>query len=92
MKGNILLIIECKDAKFQPSFLKQGNKFKNFIVEQYYRAQWISGNFAKFADYVQNEFAAMGINLSQKLFIFPLVVSNILVNLEDFEGAPLSNL
>jgi hypothetical protein len=89
VKGNALLIIECKDAKFQLSFLKQGNKFRNFVVEQYYRVQWIRDNFARFASYVQNEFANAGINLSQEFFLFPLVVSNTLVNIENFEGAPL---
>jgi hypothetical protein len=89
MKGNALLIIECKDAKFQSSFLKQGNKFKNFVVEQYYRANWIKSNFAKFVSYVQNGCEVAGIDLSQRLFLFPIVVSNILVNIKNFEGAPL---
>jgi hypothetical protein len=89
VKGNALLIIECKDAKFKLSFLKQGNKFKNFVIEQYYRVQWIKTNFAKFTNYVQNEFANLGINLSQEFFLFPLVVSNTLVNIKNFEGAPL---
>jgi hypothetical protein len=89
LKGDALLIVECKDTKFQSSLLKQGNKFKNFVVEQYYRVQWIKHNFAKFTTYIQNECAALGIDLSQRLLLFPLVVSNTLVNIENFEGAPL---
>jgi len=89
LKDDALLIVECKDTKFQSSLLKQGNKFKNFVVEQYYRVQWIKNNFAKFTSYIQNECAALRIDLSQKLLLFPLVASNTLVNIENFEGAPL---
>jgi len=89
LKDDALLIVECKDTKFQSSLLKQENKFKNFVVEQYYRVQWIKNNFTKFATYIQNECAALGIDLSQKLLLLPLVVSNTLVNIENFEGAPL---
>ncbi len=89
LKDDALLIVECKDTKFQSSLLKEGNKFKNFVVEQYYRVQWIKDNFAKFATYVQNECAALGIDLSRRLLLFPLVVSNTLVNIENFQGAPL---
>ena len=39
LKGNALLIIECKDNKFNTSFLKQGNKFKNYVVEQYLKSR-----------------------------------------------------
>ena len=89
LKENALLIIECKESKFKYSLSKQGNKFKNFVVEQYYRAKWISENFEKFTSYVQNNCDALGINLSDKLLLFPLVVSNPLVNIDNFEGAPL---
>jgi hypothetical protein len=89
LKDNALLIVECKDTKLQPSLLKRGNKFKNFVMEQYYRVQWIRNNYAKFTTYVQNESRALGLDLTQKLLLFPLVVSNTLANIEDFEGAPL---
>jgi len=89
LKENALLIVECKDTKLQPSLLRQGNKFRNFLVEQYYRVKWIGNNFAKFTAYIQNECDALGINLSQRLLLFPLVVSNTLANIENLEGAPL---
>lgn len=89
MKNNALLFIECKDSKFDKSILKQGNKFRNYVVEQYYRVKWISENFPTFSSYVQNQTNFLKIDLSQKLLLFPLVVSNTLVNEENFEGAPL---
>lgn len=89
MKNNALLFIECKDIKYDQSLLKQGNKFRNYVVEQYYRVKWISENFPRFSSYIQNQSDLLKIDLSQKFFLFPLVLSNTLVNMENFEGAPL---
>ena len=69
--------------------LQRNNKFRNYVTEQYYRVKWISENFSKFLPYIQNQADSLKIVLSQKLLLFPLVVSNTLANEEKFEGAPL---
>jgi hypothetical protein len=89
VKDNAILFIECKDSNFNQSLLRQGNKFRNYVIEQYYRIKWISENFQEFSSYISNQAENLEIDLSRKLFLFPLVVSNTLVNMDNFEGAPL---
>ena len=88
---NKLLVIECKDIKQHLLRLREKNQFKKYSVEQYCRVKWISENLPKFIKYVDaNKWESLEIDLTKNVYFIPLVVSNILVDIEDsFEGAPI---
>jgi hypothetical protein len=53
--------------------------------------KWISENLPKFIEYVDaDKWESLEIDLTKNVYFIPLVVSNILVDIEDsFEGAPI---
>jgi hypothetical protein len=88
--NNNVLVIECKEIKWHPSRHREQNQFEKYLTEHYYKVKWILSNFKKFKNYVgHDQWISLGVSNKQPVYFFPLLVSNILVNLEEVKGAPL---
>lgn len=89
-QNNNLLIIECKEIKSTKLKLRQKRQFQKYLIEHFYKTQWILNNFKKFEDYVGNDLGdLLSINEGRPLYIFPILVTNRLVDIEGIKGTPL---
>lgn len=88
--NNNILVIECKEIKWHLPTHREQNQFEKYLIEHYYRVKWILSNLKKFENYVgHDQWISLGINNKRPVYFFPLLVSNVLVNLGEVEGAPL---
>lgn len=87
--NNNVLVIECKEIKWKLSRRREQNQFEKYLVEHYYRVKWILSNLKKFENYVgYDQWISLGIDPKRPVYFFPLLVSNVLVSLEEVKGAP----
>jgi len=89
-QDNKILIIECKEIKsikLKPRQLKQ---FKKYCVEHFYKTKWILSNLKKFESYVGDGLRnVLRIDETRPSYLFPLVVTNLLVNFKGIKETPL---
>lgn len=88
--NNNVLIIECKEIKWHLPRLREQNQFKKYLIEHLHRVKWISFNLEKFENYVgHGHWLSSAINQDQPVYLFPLLVSNIVVDADEFKKAPI---
>jgi len=89
-KNNQILVIECKEIKFKLPGIREQNQFTKYVIEQFYRAKWISENFKKFKKYLDDShLKELDIQSEQNFNFFPIVVTNRLVNIPELHKVPL---
>ena len=89
-RKNQILVIECKEIKFDVPKIREKNQFIKYVLEQVYRTKWISENFNKFKKYLKDSgLKELNIQLGQTLYFFPIVVTNRLVNIPERDKVPL---
>lgn len=89
-RDNNVLIIECKEIKSSRLKLRQQKQFKKYLIEHFYKTQWILENFKKFETYVGNDLSdLLSIDREKPLYLFPILVTNRLVDIEEIKGALL---
>lgn len=88
--NNCLLVVECKEIKWQLPRLHEQNLFRKYVIEQFYRTKWISADLERFISYVgQGNWLSLEISNNQPLRLFPLVISNVVVEIDELETAPI---
>lgn len=77
-RKNQIVIVECKQVKGgRKHELHELHQFKKYVVELYYKTQWILSNFDKFKEYVGNtEWQNLDVQEDSRNYLFPLVVTN----------------
>ena len=89
-RKNQILIIECKEIKLNLPRIREVNQFTKYLIEQVYRAKWISENFKNFKKCLDDsQLKELGIQSEQTVNFFPIVVTNRLVNLPELDKVPL---
>jgi hypothetical protein len=87
---NNILLVECKEIKSSIPQLHEQNLFKKYVVELAYKAKWISQNLGRFSRYVGvDAWKSLLIEEDRPIHIFPIVVSNQYVRIDDLRKAPL---
>lgn len=88
--SNNILVIECKEYKWNLPSESESNLFRKFQIEHFYRTKWISGNLKKFGAYVGKDWSNIALKLEPSpIYFFPLLVSSRLVETGESEKAPL---
>lgn len=88
--NNNILIIECKEIKSIELKPKQIKQFKKYLIEHYYKTKWIASNLKKFERYMGAEITTiLKIDIDKTIYIFPILVTNLLVNIEEMRVTPL---
>lgn len=89
-QDNNLLIIECKEIKSPKLKLRQRKQFQKYLIEHFFKTQWILNNFKKFEACVGNDLGdLLSIDEGRPLYLFPILVTNRLVDIEGIKGTPL---
>ena len=90
VKNNIL-VLECKEAKPRLPQLREQNQFKKYIVEHIHKVKWISLNLEKLKNYIGIEtWRSLKVDEGRTMRFFPLLVSNIVVESNEFRDAPIT--
>lgn len=89
-RDNNILIIECKEIKSIDLKQRQLKQFEKFCVEHFHKTKWISSNLKKFESYVGADLRnSLCIDKTRSVYLFPLVVTNLLVNVDGIKETPL---
>jgi len=89
-QDNNLFIIECKEIKSSQLKVRQQKQFKKYLIEHFFKAQWILNNFNKFEAYVGHDLGVLlSIDKSKPLYLFPMLVTNRPVDIKEIEGTLL---
>ncbi|MCL4429748.1 MAG: hypothetical protein M1167_03240, partial [Chloroflexi bacterium] len=87
---NKVLVIECKESKWRLPNVSEQNLFKKFLVEHFYRTQWISRNVNKFQEYVgQEAWLSLRLGNKQPLYFIPLLICNNIIEFDQSSKMPL---
>ncbi|MCW4018585.1 MAG: hypothetical protein NWF00_07925 [Candidatus Bathyarchaeota archaeon] len=88
--NQVVLVIECKEAKWTPPSISTKNLMTKYSIEHFYRAKWVCANFHKIRGNIRLQRSD---NISEKcknkLYFFPLLVSNIVTEIKPEGKAPL---
>jgi riboflavin transporter FmnP len=89
-KTNNLLVLECKEIKSSDLNRHQKRLFKKYLVEHFYKTDWIRKNFQKFKGYIDAErLKELAIKNEQPIILFPILVTNKLVSIEGLSMTPV---
>lgn len=89
-QNNNVLVIECKEIKSPDLKPRQLKQFKKYLVEHFYKTKWIQRNFRKFCSYTGVDICnLLSIDKKRPLYLFPLLVTNILIPVEGIAETPL---
>lgn len=89
-QGNCVLTIECKEIKSSKLKLRQKKQFKKYLIEHFFKSKWVLNNLKKFGSYVGNNlYRSLSIDEKRLVYLFPLLVTNILVDIEGISETPL---
>jgi hypothetical protein len=89
-KGNKIIVLECKEIKSSKLEKRQVAQFKKYLIEHYYKTKWICANLEKFNVYAGGEiYDKLCIDTRQPIYLFPILVTNLLVILDEIRETPL---
>jgi len=89
-QNNAILVIECKEIKSEKLKLRDEKQFKKYLVEHFFKIKWILDNFQKFENYAGGTLNdLLSVDTNKPVYLFPLLVTNILVNIEGIKETPL---
>ena len=88
--SNNILVLECKEYKWNLPTESENNLFRKFQIEHFYRTKWISDNLRKFETYAGKDWGNIAGKLEPSpIYFFPLLISTRLVETGESEKAPL---
>jgi hypothetical protein len=89
-QDNCLLIIECKEIKSHLLRSRNIRYFRKYLVEHFFKTKWIMNDIGKFERYAGGSLhGLLSVDETQPIYLYPLLVTNILVELDGFKGIPL---
>lgn len=88
--NNILILLECKEIKSSRIRLRETKQFQRFLTELYYKARWVATNLRRLETYIEGSFEeSINLKSAEPIFLFPMLVCNLFVNVKGWEPVPL---
>lgn len=89
-QNNSLLAIECKEIKSHKLRSRDEKQFKKYLVEHFFKTMWIINNVERFEHYIGGTLHDMlSVDTNQPIYVFPILVTNIPVQVEGIKETPL---